>query len=408
MPRRADDIPDSDPIPPDAAEDLAVDPGPGEERPHRPAGLHGRGTGWRIAHRYETSQRQAIDDGWPGEDGGAEDPAASTSASTSACAPRGPRTVVRIERVGRILSRNDSPDVPFELAVNPYRGCEHGCIYCYARPTHSYLNLSPGLDFETQLIAKADAAERLRAELARPGYQPSPINIGSATDAYQPIEREHRLTRALLEVLDQTCHPATVVTKSGGIVRDLDLLARMAARRQVIVFVSVTSLDARLSARLEPRASAPARRLAAIRALAEAGVWVGVNVAPVIPFVNEPEIEQFLAAAAEAGARSAHWTVVRLPWEVAPLFRDWLQVHLPDRADRVMARIREMRGGRDYDADFANRMKGQGTWATLLRQRVEKGAARVGLSRQTPVLDVSAFVRPSPPGRPATPQQTLF
>ncbi len=391
----------------DGADLNLPEPLPCEERPHVPTGLHGRGTGWRIAHRFEPQQRAAIDDGWPGE---------ADSAGVTAPVDRGPRTVVRIETAGRILSRNDSPDVPFEQALNPYRGCEHGCIYCYARPTHSYLNLSPGLDFETQLIAKTNAAERLRAELARPGYRPSPINIGSATDAYQPIERTHRLTRALLEVLDETRHPATVVTKSGGIVRDMDLLARMAAREQLIVFVSVTSLDARLSARLEPRAASPARRLAAIRALAEAGVWVGVNVAPIIPFVNEPEIEQILAAAAQAGARSAHWTVVRLPWEVAPLFRDWLQVHLPDRADRVMARIREMRGGRDYDADFASRMKGQGTWAMLLRQRVEKGAARVGLVRQTPVLDVSAFVPPArpntaaPASSPADPvtQRTLF
>ncbi|MGY0195383.1 PA0069 family radical SAM protein [Leptothrix sp. BB-4] len=389
----------AEPPDPDAMPEVpAIGPADGPMPPVR-----GRGTGWRIAHRFETDQRQAVDDGWPGDD----EPADTTDEP-----PRGPRTTVRIEQAGRILSRNDSPDVPFEQAANPYRGCEHGCIYCYARPTHSYLNLSPGLDFETQLVAKANAAERLRAELARPGYRPSPINIGSATDAYQPIERSHRLTRALLEVLDETRHPATIVTKSGGIVRDLDLLARMAARRQLIVFVSVTSLDARLSARLEPRAAAPARRLAAIRALAQAGVWVGVNVAPIIPFVNEPEIEQILEAAAEAGARSAHWTVVRLPWEVAPLFRDWLQAHLPDRADRVMARIREMRGGRDYDANFASRMKGQGTWAALLRQRVEKGAARVGLVRETPVLDVSAFVPPRRPvvlsGRGGGPQQALF
>ncbi len=383
---------------------------PSDERPHVATALPGRGTGWRIAHRHESWRRAEVDDGWPGD----EAPGAATD-------PARPRTVVRIEPAGRILSRNDSPDVPFEQALNPYRGCEHGCIYCYARPTHAWLNLSPGLDFETRLVAKAGAAERLRDELARPGYRPSPINIGSATDAYQPIERSQRLTRALLEVLDETRHPATLVTKSGGIVRDLDLLARMAARQQLLVFVSVTSLDARLSARLEPRASSPARRLAAIRALADAGVGVGVNVAPIIPFVNEPEIEQILAAAAQAGARSAHWTVVRLPWEVAPLFRDWLQVHLPERADRVMARIREMRGGRDYDADFASRMKGQGTWAALLRQRVEKGAARVGLQRQTPPLDVSAFVAPERRPRPRPPhpagdgngngngaQQTLF
>jgi DNA repair photolyase len=316
------------------------------------------------------------------------------------------------EHCRSILTRNDSPDLPFELSINPYRGCEHGCIYCYARPTHSYLNLSPGLDFETRLIAKTNAAERLRVELARPGHVPSPINIGSATDAYQPVERRLGLTRGLLQVLDEANHPLSIVTKSGGIVRDLDLLARLAKRRLLLVFISITTLDNELGRRLEPRASSPARRLATIRTLAEAGVWVGVNVAPIIPFVNEPEIERILEAAAAAGARSAHWTVLRLPWEVAPLFRQWLQAHLPERAERVMARVREMRGGRDYQADFATRMKGDGVWAQLIRQRVEKAAARHGLVRHPPALDCSAFVRPAPPAagivRPGSAQASLF
>ena len=350
----------------------------------------GRGTGWQIAHRFESTQREGDAEGGLASEASGDN-VGSTDPRTAVAVP----TQVREERVLQILSRNASPDVPFELSINPYRGCEHGCIYCYARPTHSYLNLSPGLDFESQLVAKVDAAERLRVALDRAGYVPSPINIGSVTDAYQPIERDWRLTRSVLEVLLETGHPCTLVTKSANIVRDVDLLGALAARRLVMVFVSVTSLLPSLSRRLEPRASAPARRLAAIRALSQAGVWVGVNVAPIIPFINEPEIEQILAAAADAGARSAHWTVVRLPWEVNPLFQQWLADHVPDRAERVMARIREMRGGRDYEADFSRRMKGEGVWADLIRQRVLKGAERVGLVRETPVLDLGQFRRPS-------------
>lgn len=312
----------------------------------------------------------------------------------AAVAATPPGTEVRWERTGRILNANESPDVPFELSINPYRGCEHGCIYCYARPTHSYLNLSPGLDFETRLIAKAGAAERLREALCRPGYQPRALNVGSATDAYQPIERQLRVTRSIIEVLHEAQHPFSLVTKSGAVVRDVDLLGEMAARRQVLVFISVTSLSNPLSRILEPRAASPARRLAAIRKLAEAGVWVGVNVAPIVPFINEPEIEQIVEAAAAAGARSVHWTVVRLPWEVRPLFEHWLAHHFPDRAARVMARIREMRGGKAYDADFATRMKGGGVWADLIRQRVLKAAQRHGLVRETPELDASAFRPP--------------
>ncbi|MEY8879274.1 MAG: PA0069 family radical SAM protein [Leptothrix sp. (in: b-proteobacteria)] len=410
-PRPPADAPDADPADrPDADRPAGAAP---------PIGvLKGRGSAWAIAHRFEGRTREWADDGWWAGEGereaGGEGAGEHTATDAAAPAPRPVATEVRVELARRILSRNDSPDVPFELAINPYRGCEHGCIYCYARPTHSYLNLSPGLDFETRLIAKTNAAERLRAELAQPGYRPSPINLGSATDAYQPIERQWRLTRALLEVLDEVRHPATIVTKSGAIARDLDLLGRMAARQQLLVFISVTTLDVRLSRILEPRAAAPQRRLAAIRALAGAGVWVGVNVAPIIPFINEPEIEQILAAAAEAGARSAHWTVLRLPWEVNPLFQHWLAEHVPDRAERVMARIREMRGGRDYDADFRQRMKGAGVWAQLIRQRMEIGAARVGLARAVPTLDVSAFVpppapRPAPkPAREPPPQASLF
>ncbi len=365
------------------------------------APLRGRGTSWLIAHRFERLERQQEDDGWgdsPAQDevGGAEaDEGAEELPRTDVSQPSHPRTRVTSEAARSILTRNDSPDVPFEWAINPYRGCEHGCIYCYARPTHSYLNLSPGLDFETQLIAKTHAADLLRQALRRRGYRPSPINLGSATDVYQPIERQWRLTRQLLEVLLEANHPCTLVTKSAGVLRDLDLLAELARRRLLLVFVSVTSLDRSLSRILEPRASAPQRRLEAIGRLAAAGVWVGVNVAPIIPFINEPEIEQILQAAAGAGARSAHWTVVRLPWEVNPLFQHWLQTHFPDRAERVMARIRDLRGGRDYDASFSQRMKGGGLWSELIRQRVEKAAARFGLQRQTPELDLSAFVPPA-------------
>lgn len=341
--------------------------------------LKGRGIPIRIAHRYEREQREGVDDGWVRE---AED------------AESAPRTEVSEERVRSILSANDSPDVPFEWSINPYRGCEHGCSYCCARPSHACLNLSPGLDFETRLVAKINAAEALRRELARPGHRPSPINIGSVTDAYQPVERRWGLTRAVLQVLTACEHPFTIVTKSAGVERDLDLIAPAARRGQAQVFISVTTLDAGLARQLEPRAAAPQRRLQAVRKLSAAGVPVGVNVAPVIPFVNEPEIERVAAAAAEAGAQSLHYTVLRLPWEVAPLFRQWLELHLPERAARVMARVQEMRGGRDYDADFASRMRGQGVWAELIRQRVDKAAARHGLARQMRRLDARRFRPP--------------
>lgn len=345
----------------------------------------GRGTTTRIAHRFEQQARQVdehvelapdeVDPAWP-EDGAQALP-----------------TQVTPEQARSILSRNDSPDIPFTWSINPYRGCEHGCIYCYARPTHSYLNLSPGLDFETRLVAKVNAAALLRRELAREGHEPSPINIGSATDAYQPVEREWRITRGVLEVLHACQHPYTIVTKSSGVERDLDILSVAGARRQAYVMVSVTTLDSGLSRRLEPRAAAPLRRLQTVRRLAQAGVPVGVNVAPIIPFLNEPEIEQIIEAAAQAGAQAIHYTVVRLPWEVKPLFEEWLMHHVPDKAARIMARVRELRGGKDYDADFGLRMKGEGVWAQLIAQRVRKAAARHGLGRLAPELDSSRFDR---------------
>ncbi|MGZ5158868.1 MAG: PA0069 family radical SAM protein, partial [Caldimonas sp.] len=277
--------------------------------------------------------------------------------------------------------------------------CEHGCVYCFARPTHSYLGLSPGLDFETRIIAKVNAADRLREAFAARAYRPTPINIGSATDAYQPIERKLRVTRSVIEVMAECAHPFSLVTKSSGVERDLDLIAPMAARGLVAVYVSVTSLDPSIARILEPRAAAPHRRLKTIEALARAGVPVGVSVSPIIPFINEPELERILEAAAGAGARSAFGIVLRLPWEVNPIFQRWLDQHFPDRAARVMARVREMRGGRDYDASFGQRMKGEGVWAQLIQQRLAKAKARFGLDGERTELDVAQFTKPLPLGK---------
>ncbi|QHI96568.1 PA0069 family radical SAM protein [Xylophilus rhododendri] len=348
--------------------------------------LKGRGSASRLAHRFSRDQRDPWDDGW------------DTLAELQAERPERLQTQVHFEDAKSAISRNDSPDIPFDASLNPYRGCEHGCIYCFARPTHSYLNLSPGLDFETQLIAKRNIAEVLRRELARPGYRPSQIAIGTATDCYQPIERELRLTRSVIEVLGEARHPFGLVTKSSAVERDLDLIAPLAAQRLAAVYITITTLDARLARILEPRAAAPHRRLQTIRALTEAGVPVGVSVAPQIPFITE-DMEQVLQAAREAGARSAFYTVVRLPWEVAPLFRQWLEVHYPQRADRVMARIQEMRGGKDYNADFATRMKGSGIWAELIRKRFETACRRLGLNRERTLLTREDFRPPSSGGQ---------
>ena len=269
-----------------------------------------------------------------------------------------------------------------------------GCIYCYARPTHSYLNLSPGLDFETRIVAKVNAAERLREALASRSYEPLALNIGSATDAYQPAERKLGITRALIEVLSECRHAFSVITKSSGIERDLDLIAPMAQKRLAAVYVSLTTLQPELARILEPRAASPQRRLLTITRLAQAGVPVGVSVSPVIPFINEPELEHILAAAAESGASTAFSIVLRLPWEVNPLFQQWLQQHFPERAQRVMARVREMRGGRDNDARFGHRMTGEGVWADLLRQRFEKTCRRLGLATERVPLDLSQFQAP--------------
>ena len=348
------------------------------------AARKGRGAVSNMQGRYEVNAREEYDDGWgerEEDEGGA--------------APF--RTIVTDEVAKSILSRNTSPDIPFNVSLNPYRGCEHGCIYCFARPTHSYLGLSPGLDFESRLFAKVNAAELLRRELARASYVPDHIAIGVNTDAYQPCERERRLTRQVLEVLSECRHPVGLVTKSALIERDIDLLAPMAAQHLACAAITITTLDPAIARTLEPRAAAPARRLRTIETLARAGIPVSVSVAPIIPFVTEPEIEKILEAARDAGAVSAHYVVLRLPWEVNPLFQQWLQAHFPDRAQRVMNRVRDLRGGKDYDSDFGKRMHGEGIWADLIRQRFTKAVERLGmggLRSRFDKLDVAQFRRP--------------
>ena len=359
-----------------------------------PGTLKGRGTAWAIDHRFVRQTSEPCDDGWGPLD---------QQASEEVVAPA---TQIIEERVKSILSSNDSPDIHFDLSINPYRGCEHGCVYCFARPTHSYLNMSPGLDFETRIIAKVNAAERLREAFASRSYAPLLLNLGSATDAYQPIERTLRITRSVIQVMAECAHPFSLVSKSSGVERDLDLIVPMAARRLAAVYISVTSLDAGLSRILEPRAASPQRRLKTIKALADAGVPVGVSVSPIIPFINEPELERILEAAADMGATSAFSVILRLPWEVNPLFQQWLAQHFPERAARVMARVREMRGGKDYDARFGARMHGEGVWAQLLSQRFHKAAARFGLNRERVELDLTQFRKPLQPRRDG--QQDLF
>lgn len=345
-----------------------------------PAPRKGRGAVTNLQGRYEVDQREAVDDGWlPAPEG--EEPTVL-------------RTQVFEERAKTILTRNASPDIPFGISLNPYRGCEHGCIYCFARPTHSYLGLSPGLDFESRIYAKVNARELLERELSKKSYVPEPIALGVNTDAWQPVERDLRLTRGVIEVLSERNHAFAAITKSSLIERDLDLLAPMAARGQFMAAITITTLDAEIARTLEPRAATPSRRLRTIRTLSEAGIPVGISIAPVIPFVTEPDMERVLEACAEAGASNASYIVLRLPWEVAPLFKDWLAAHFPDRAERVMSRVRDMRGGKDYDSSFSTRMKGEGLWADLLKQRFKNAVRRLGLNqRDRGILDMSHFRR---------------
>jgi DNA repair photolyase len=342
--------------------------------------VKGRGATINIEGRFEVWNREADDDGWfqdPGDE------------------PARVKTVISIEYAKSVISRHNSPDVGFSQSINPYRGCAHGCPYCFARPSHAYLGLSPGLDFETRLTAKVNAAEELREELAKPGYRCEPLTIGVNTDAYQPIERQQRITRSILEVVHETNHPVSLITKSALIERDLDLLAPMAKKHLVSVTLSITTLDHEISRRMEPRTSAPARRLEAIRRLTEAGIPVNVNVAPVIPFLTDSELEPIMEAAAKAGAISAGYVLIRLPWEVRPIFKEWLEKHFPLRAEHVMSRIRDMREGRENDPEFGSRMVGKGTLAELLSQRFRKAIQRYGLDRDIHDLDCSLFVPPS-------------
>lgn len=339
----------------------------------------GRGATINPEGRFEQVLRESFDDGW---DAAPEDE------------PGRPQTIVTAERVKSIISKNDSPDIPFKLSINPYRGCEHGCIYCYARPSHAYLNLSPGIDFETRLFAKVNAAERLREELARPAYVCSTITIGANTDPYQPAEREWKVTRSLLEVVSQCNQPIGIITKNALVERDLDILAPMAEKGLVSVYISVTTLDHDLARRMEPRASAPARRLEAIRRVARSGVPVGVMVAPIVPFLTDAATEQILEAARDAGALSAGYVLMRLPYEVKDLFKDWLMHNYPLKADHVMSRVKQMRGGRENDPAFGSRMRGNGEFAELLRMRFEKACKKLGLNEHQRVRDVAQFRPP--------------
>ncbi|MDO5658878.1 MAG: PA0069 family radical SAM protein [Paracoccus sp. (in: a-proteobacteria)] len=336
-----------------------------------------RGADSRPANRFDALRSEAEHDGWdiPEED-------------------RLLRTEITDEEPRSIITRNNSPDVPFDRSINPYRGCEHGCIYCFARPSHAYWGLSAGLDFETKITAKPNAAALLAREIGKRGYQCAPIAFGTNTDPYQPVEAQRAIMPDLWRVLLDWNHPASLVTRGKTVLRDLDLLASMAARDLIHVGISVTTLDPDLSRRMEPRAPAPATRLRMIRELADAGIPVRVMVAPVIPVLTEPDIEAILTAAHEAGARYASMIPVRLPHEVAPLFRDWLARHLPGRADYVMRRISDMRGGRDNDPRFGHRMRGEGVEAELMRQRFRLARKRLGYFEAPPALDCSRFARP--------------
>ena len=344
----------------------------------------GRGATINPEGRFESRVRESIDDGWdtqPDEE-----------------LPKLETTVTE-EIAKSIIARNESPDVGFNQSINPYRGCEHGCIYCYARPTHAYLNLSPGLDFETKLFAKVNAAELLREELSHPGYQCDVIALGANTDPYQPIEREFRITRQILEVLAECEHPVGIATKSSMVERDLDLLTPMAQQRLAHVFVSITTLDHEIARRLEPRAAAPQRRLQTIKTLSEAGVPCGVLVAPVIPVLTDSAVEKVLEAAREAGATMAGYVLLRLPYEVKDLFKAWLEEHYPLKASHVMSRVRDMRGGKEYDSEFGSRMRGEGKFAELLAKRFKVACQRLGFNRNRESLDTARFRPPQRDGQ---------
>ncbi len=351
----------------------------------------GRSSRSNRTGRYERLQGEAFDDGWPKSQSEDEEP------------PR-VETTVQIDTAKTILSYNKSPDLGFDRTINPYRGCEHGCVYCYARPTHAYLGLSPGLDFETRLFYKPESASLLRQELARRGYVPARVQLGANTDCYQPIEKRLRIMRSILEVLAEHRHPLAITTKNHLITRDIDILAPMAEMRLACAIVSITTLDHQLARAMEPRASAPQRRLAAIRELAAAGIPVMVNVAPIIPGLTDQEMESILEESANAGARYAHYSLVRLSLELADLFKEWLAAERPDRASRVMSLIRQTRGGKENDTRFGLRMSGEGPVASMLRDRFRLAKTRVGLDRKVEPLRTDLFSVPQKPEA----QLTLF
>jgi DNA repair photolyase len=344
--------------------------------------LRGRGARSNRSGRYEAEVREAFDDGWTAED----------------AVPSALATTVSPEKAKVIITRNDSPDVGFGASINPYRGCEHGCIYCYARPAHAYMGLSPGLDFESRLFFKPEAARLLDRELRRPSYSPEIIHIGGNTDPYQPQERKLRVTRSVIEVLERFEHPFSVISKSALVLRDLDILGAMARRNLVRVAISITTLDRRLARSMEPRAATPEKRLDAVRRLSEAGVPVIVMFAPCIPGLNDHEMEAVLGRAADAGARGAGYVALRLPLEIKDLFQEWLASDHPDRARRVMSLVRQMRGGKDYDSQWGKRMKGEGPIAALTARRFASAKARYGLAASLPPLDLTRFRVPPRPG----------
>mgnify|MGYP006280957127 FL=1 len=340
----------------------------------------GRGALSNRSGRFEAEARVPMDDGWTRE---AEGPV---------------RRELSFDASRRVIARNASPDVPFDRSINPYRGCEHGCVYCFARPSHAYLGLSPGLDFETKILVKPDAAARLERELGARGYRCAPIAIGTNTDPYQPVERERRVMRGVLEVLSAWRHPVTIVTKGALVTRDLDLLGEMGRAGLARVSVSLTTMDSRLSRAMEPRAASPEARLRAIAALARAGVPTGAMIAPIVPALTDHEIEALMEAAARAGAGRADYVLLRLPGEVRGLFEEWLAEAVPDRAARVMNRVRELRGGRENDPRFGSRMRGEGVWADLIRRRFAAATRRFGLTRDWPPLRTDLFGPPERAG----------
>lgn len=341
----------------------------------------GRGAGVNPTGRFEPFARSAYDDGWNSLE---ELPSFKTDVQT--------------EKPKTIITRNSSPDISFDRSVNPYRGCEHGCVYCFARPTHAYMGMSPGLDFESKLFAKPNAAELLERELAKPGYEPRSIAIGTNTDPYQPIEKSWKIMREVLEVLEAANHPVGIVTKSALVTRDIDILSRMAAKGLARVAISVTTLDKTLARAMEPRAATPTRRLEAVKALSEAGIPTMVMTAPIIPGLTDHEIERLLEAAQTAGAKHVGYVLLRLPLEVSPIFKDWLLTHYPDRYRHVLSLLRSMRGGKDYDAEWGKRMKGSGPYAFQIKRRFEIAVRRLGLNEDRPTLRTDLFTPPRQAG----------